>query len=297
MDASGDSLIKYSLLKACKLGLNMIKVSFYTTCMGRLHHLKQTLPQNILGNNTNDTQFVLLDYNSNDGLEKWIKENLMPYIKSGKLLYAQEKTAAYFHMSHAKNIAASLCDGDIICSMDADTYTGPALNLILNSMFSKNNDLIVQYRIAGTIAMIKNNFVKLGGYDEEFLGWGNEDLDLVRRGKRMGLSYLKMSSPEFSIQIRHSWQEKHVNDPTNVNDADKHNIKKLRSHDLSGLVRVNPKGFARAKVFINFSLRSTTISYVPPIGKPVNSNIRVGVTEKNLMQKISNRWRAGFGAR
>jgi hypothetical protein len=233
--------------------------------MGRLHHLKKTLPQNILDNNTQDTQFVLLDYNSKDDVEKWIKSNCMPFIKSGKLLYAKEKTAAYFHMSHAKNIAANLCSGEIICSVDADTYTGPAMNLTLNNMFRNDKDMVVRFGNAGIIAITKSNFIKLGGYDEEFQGWGYEDDDLIRRGIRMGLSQKAVDSPEFGRRIFHSRYEQIINYPAHINKASNTNIKILRSHDLHGLIIVNSVGFAKAKLFINFSPYSKAISCTPPV--------------------------------
>ena len=47
------------------------KISICTTCMNRLDDLKQTLPQNILDNaDYTRTEFVLIDYNSSDGLPK-----------------------------------------------------------------------------------------------------------------------------------------------------------------------------------------------------------------------------------
>ncbi|WP_158563357.1 hypothetical protein [Chitinophaga silvatica] len=46
-----------------------LKISFCTVCMGRLHHLRQTLLQNIADNTTYDNlEFVILDCNSEDGI-------------------------------------------------------------------------------------------------------------------------------------------------------------------------------------------------------------------------------------
>ena len=60
------------------------KVAFFTTCMNRLHHLKKTLPQNIKDNQDyEDCVFVVLNYNSRDGLHEWMLENMAEQIKSG----------------------------------------------------------------------------------------------------------------------------------------------------------------------------------------------------------------------
>ena len=64
-------------------------ISFCTTCMGRIHDLAQTLPQNMADNADYPAlEFVLLDYNSRDGLEPWVREQLLPHIESGRLVYA-----------------------------------------------------------------------------------------------------------------------------------------------------------------------------------------------------------------
>lgn len=56
--------------------------------MNRLHHLEQTLLTNILDNaDYPDLEFVLLDYNSTDQLEQYVKTSLQQYIDNGTLVY------------------------------------------------------------------------------------------------------------------------------------------------------------------------------------------------------------------
>ena len=48
----------------------MKQISFCITCMNRLKHLQETLEKNILDNFlVDEVEFVVLDYNSQDGLE------------------------------------------------------------------------------------------------------------------------------------------------------------------------------------------------------------------------------------
>ena len=64
------------------------KISFCTTCMGRLHDLKVTLPFNIKDNQDyDDLEFVILDYNSGDNLWDWMKNNMSHEIEIGKVSY------------------------------------------------------------------------------------------------------------------------------------------------------------------------------------------------------------------
>ena len=64
----------------------MKQISFCITCMNRLKHLQETLEKNILDNFlVDEVEFVVLDYNSQDGLEEWIAQSMMKYIEMGIL--------------------------------------------------------------------------------------------------------------------------------------------------------------------------------------------------------------------
>ena len=66
----------------------MKQISFCITCMNRLKHLQETLEKNILDNFlVDEVEFVVLDYNSQDGLEEWIAQSMMKYIEMGILVY------------------------------------------------------------------------------------------------------------------------------------------------------------------------------------------------------------------
>src|SRR4051812_1473901 len=102
-----------------------MSISFCTTCMGRLHHVRQTLPENLAAVGYNaDVEFVLLDYNSADGLEKWVRAEMMGPIATGRLVYWRERSARHFLAAHAKNLAAGLSNGNVICNLDADNFLG-----------------------------------------------------------------------------------------------------------------------------------------------------------------------------
>ncbi|GAG26081.1 unnamed protein product, partial [marine sediment metagenome] len=74
-------------------------ISFCTTCMGRLYNLKETLPINFKDNESYpDLEFVILDYNSNDNLGEWMKNNMMHHIESGKVSYYRTTEPKYFSM-------------------------------------------------------------------------------------------------------------------------------------------------------------------------------------------------------
>src|SRR6187402_1563632 len=100
-------------------------ISFCTVCMNRLHHLSQTLPVNLEANRDfPEVEFVLLDYNSSDGLEDYMQTNYGELIRTGRISFFRTVEHAWFRRSHSRNIAFRLAKGDIVCNIDADNYTG-----------------------------------------------------------------------------------------------------------------------------------------------------------------------------
>ena len=117
-------------------------ISLCTVCMNRLHHIKKTLPQNIEDNAAYpDLEFILLDYNSTDGLEEWVKNNMQEYIISGRLKYYKTSEPVFFDRSHSRNLMFKLAAGDILCNIDADNYTGLAFADYVNEMFYQKKNV------------------------------------------------------------------------------------------------------------------------------------------------------------
>lgn len=207
---------------------NALKISYCTTCKGRLHHLRETLPANLKAEEGNpNVEFVVLDYSSDDGLADWIKENFSEAMQSGRLRYARLDNAPHFKMAHAKNMAHRLATGDVLCNVDADNFIVPDFSRWLREQFVQNENCLVSclistltdvYKkkigewkrveafspgIGGRVAMSKTNFDQLRGYDERLSGWEGEDVDLVRRAQRFGLERVMLPKEFYGSVISH----------------------------------------------------------------------------------------------
>ena len=155
------------------------KISFCTVCMNRLHHLKKTLPKNIKDNRSyGNIEFVVLNYNSKDKLDEWIKTEMSEYIANGILKYIVTREPEHFLRSHSKNIAAKYATGDIVCNVDADNYIGKGFADYIHQKFkeNKNSYLAVDRQTAtmdcfGRICLLKDDFILLKGYDENMEGY------------------------------------------------------------------------------------------------------------------------------
>jgi glycosyltransferase involved in cell wall biosynthesis len=233
------------------------KISFCTTCKGRLEHLKQTLPLNLKNNEGYpNTEFVILNYDSNDGLEEWIKENFQKELASGKIRYARYTPAEHFKMAHAKNMAHRLATGDVVCNLDADNITGPGFAGWLNEQFSKNPEIYISPRnhalqrmlkmvtgiqpteaaLSGRIAMTKRNFDAIRGYDEQrFNGYGREDTTLAMQASHLHtLSHVIVPREIIGSAIEHS-DKKRIENMEPVHQDDFLNKRALGRHEVAGV--------------------------------------------------------------
>jgi glycosyltransferase involved in cell wall biosynthesis len=234
--------------------------------MGRLHHLKQTLLQNITDNEDySDLEFLVLDYNSPDGLETWIKTEYKSLIDSGQLAYYRESTATEFKRSHAKNMAHCLATGQIVMNLDADNWTGKKWAIQLNEKFEIEQHLII--RVGGSdkddvaksrhegaygrIALQHDDFHRIRGYDELMYGWGFEDNDLLNRGQReAGLTkvILIQDGPKAIIHDDIERIERHPHGGS-INKQRNANMRRSRSRAPG---KINKDGYGRGIVFKNF---------------------------------------------
>ncbi len=187
------------------------KIAFCTTCKGRLQHLEHTLPANVRDNaGYPNCIFVVLDYNSQDGLADFMSRTLRNDLlsRSGgqteRIVFYRYLEPTPFRMAHAKNVAHRLgiLEGaDILVNLDADNLTGFGFADYIAEQFQADPNCFLMARrnapplggdmlpkgINGRIAVSRHAFLNAGGYDEQrFETWGPDDKDFHHRLQRMG---------------------------------------------------------------------------------------------------------------
>ena len=194
-------------------------VAFCTVAMNRLNHIRQTLPVNLEVNKSSSTQFVLLDYNSQDGLDEYVQSNFQNEIADNRLIYYQHKSAETFHRSHSRNMAFKLATADIVCNLDADNYTGPGFGKYLQRVFSCKMDVCltginnpVNTGATGKLCVSKDHFLQVTGYDEKFEGYGFEDFDIVNRLQLNGCETFTINNKEYLQAHSHEHTERICNE-------------------------------------------------------------------------------------
>lgn len=206
-----------------------LKISFCTTCKGRAHHIRKTLPANMAAcADDPDVEFVLLDYQSDDGLRDWVRDTQRENIATRRLIYASYSPAPFFRISHAKNIAHRLAAGDVLCNIDADNIIVPGYSKWLRQQFTGHRGLVVAPRrytswdwiseriverllgmrkapagLLGRIAIDRPLFERLGGYNEDLNGWGLDDALLRLRARDAGATERMLPKEMWGQVLQH----------------------------------------------------------------------------------------------
>lgn len=186
------------------------KISLCTCVKGRLNHLKKTYIKNITDNyQYKNFEFVLLNYNCPDpNTEKWVQEELSPYIDSGIVNYYLFPECSVFNRSHSRNLAFRLSKGNIICNVDADNYLGKGFVAYAAAMLSSDNSFLCGPRdgrsLGGRICVKREHFEAVGGFDERMISYGPEDLDLTKRLELYGLKKKIINHEKFCKVILHA---------------------------------------------------------------------------------------------
>jgi hypothetical protein len=245
--------------------------------MNRLSQLKQTIFKNLKDNESYpDCEFIILNYNSQDGLHEWVSENLKEEIEKGKIKYFYTKEAPGWHAAHAKNIAHFMSSGDIVCNLDGDNFTGKDFAFYINYLYRMhpNQNLLLNFKkdkyygTYGRICMSKQTFTDLGGYDEDLHAIGGEDTDLVERGIANRLSYRNIEINNFLKYIENTNNERVKNTTLDNSFAYYNKINKARTDQrvAANDLIANAGKEKKVTVYKNFASQPVKITYLAPAG-------------------------------
>ena len=157
-----------------------------------------------------DVEFVLMDINSKDGFRTWIREqDLEKYTRCGYLRYYETDVLDQWHASIGKNTATHQAHGKIVVTLDCDNFTGPRGGKFVIDHFEKHNYNCVMHQFDwnpqngnfGRIAMCKETFDKIGGYDQSLMPMGYQDWDIIKRAEAVGCEYLNPTDELYNRAI------------------------------------------------------------------------------------------------
>ena len=160
----------------------MSALCFVTTCMGRLAALRQTLGPLL---DQPGGSCVVVDYSCPDGAGDWVEANH----PSARVVRVAGQSG--FNLAAARNAGARHADAPWICFVDADVVLDPGFTAAVLPTMTPGG----YYRafspdggIGGTLACARADFERVGGYDEMYRCWGEEDNDLYDALQFAGLA-------------------------------------------------------------------------------------------------------------
>lgn len=157
-------------------------ISFITAHANRLEHLSLTLPHNLKIAEPYDCEFVICHLGDKSGAAEWQRKNFPQTI-------CLEAIGERFHYARACNCAHRHATGIIQCTLDADNIlTDQYMKDLVeafwegeDAIYHEHNALVPNNECAGRIALRRETFRRIGGYEERFTDWGGVDTELVNR--------------------------------------------------------------------------------------------------------------------
>lgn len=220
-----------------------MNVSLICACKNRFNALKIAL--NSWTSFKEIKEIIIVDWSSDEPIDHLTKLD-----SRIKILRVDDKK--YFNLAQPLNLAASCATGDYIIKVDCDYIINPYYNFfekykIDNNSFVSGNvalqksyeyldqdgnysinfknisiEEIVEYCnsynhffkfLKGMLYVSRDNFLKVGGYDEDISDYGWEDTDIVSRLDLLNLEHKKITYDHNLIHIPHPDRKRFENSP------------------------------------------------------------------------------------
>lgn len=165
-------------------------ISLCTPCMNRKDDLMATMPSKIAAAKASPpVEIAVVDYNSGNGLRDFINDIIdSTYLGGGGFFTYRKYTGRdTYHAAHANNLAMMLGGGEYVVLIPADVFIEPGFILSLRENIDQGcvwSNTSRKHRSA--IAILRNEFIAMGGYDEHFEMYGPDDIDIIERLERRG---------------------------------------------------------------------------------------------------------------
>jgi hypothetical protein len=272
-----------------------LKISFCIVSMNRLEHIQRTLLENI--KNTigyTNLEIVLLNYNSNDELGTYVNRYCKDYLEKGIFKYFETKTPKFFHRTHSRNLAFKLASGDVLCNIDADNFVSENFANYVNHEFKNHSNIFLSSLgmglgsdFLGRICIRKEDFFEVGGYDERFINYGFEDIDLVNRLENYGLTCRSYDKDKIGfVAVTHDDENRIRNEAISLN-LDFILINYL-THSSTEIICLLVDGTYRKNIYVDNKYHS----FPQPLNELEKSQLKYGFSFLET-ETQSGRWQWG----
>jgi hypothetical protein len=183
-----------------------VKYCIITTCKGRLSHLKE-MSAVLMADPRIGTEWgwVLVDFACPEKSGEWARETWGDRVMVVELELEKDVP---FHKPLAQNTGAMHAveqGAQYLCFIDADTLVTPEFLDTIEASAALDTFLIVpptmeKRDLTGFLCVDHRHFLRVGGFNIDFVGWGAEDLELrLKLYLKGGLSFVEIPALASSI--------------------------------------------------------------------------------------------------
>jgi hypothetical protein len=182
----------------------------------------------------------------------------MPEINNNILVYLKAHLIKHFHMSKAKNLSHLGANGDFLFNLDCDNVLNECIMSYREIWDKYPNTIIHGYSgikndgTYGKIGVPKKVFQYLGGYDEDFMGVGYDDLDFLNRCRKLNLNYYNMRLHSLAIKNSKEDSMKCIDSQNLTYQQIYHINRQISERKLNIANIIRNTGRQKQKVTINF---------------------------------------------
>jgi glycosyltransferase involved in cell wall biosynthesis len=178
------------------------RLSFVTTCKGRLAHLRESLPRLLA---QPETEVIVVDYDCPEDTAGVVARDF----PTARLVTV--KDAPLFRPSHARNLGAAAAKGSALAFIDADVVIAPDFMARLGPLLDTPRAFFrfvppepeSMAGLTGSCLLRRSDFLAVGGYDEIMECYGGEDNDLYFRLHLLGLDAVRADFRVIDRVIQH----------------------------------------------------------------------------------------------
>src|ERR1700749_2372552 len=191
-----------------------MSITAIMTCMGRREHLELTLP------------FALQAFDKVIVVDWSCPQNRGEFAASEGASVVYKYGERFFSAAKARNYGVKMVVSDYIAFADADVLCMPGLKEELRRTVAKSRMVLSArdtegYDINDTVGFLvcrTDSFWNVGGYDEHWVGWGSEDIQL--RGKLLldeklevvRLSHMALGALAHGNDLRNQYRDGRIED-------------------------------------------------------------------------------------
>jgi hypothetical protein len=149
--------------------------------MGRLAHLQLTLPTAV---NQPGAEHIVVDYSCPERAGDWVERNF-PQVRVVRVPGRKS-----FNVSAARNAGAAAARASWLFFRDADVAVAPGFAAEVLPLLREGGHYRSRLKaigpLAGALICAREEYIRVGGYDDAMEGWGYEDVDMYARLRLAG---------------------------------------------------------------------------------------------------------------